>query len=155
VKERTVIVCGGRDGQPAGIVSRALGAYDQKRGRIAHLVVGSVTVGHTPQGRPILSTDAEAFGWAIQQERVTSVVPAQWSLYGRPAGPKRNRRMPLLFPQVKAVLAFPGGRGTYDMVSVGLALGIPVWVLNIGETRIWWSRARSPGWTKKGIYVGE
>ena len=41
--------------------------------------------------------------------------PAQWDLHGRSAGPRRNQRM-LDEGQPDLVLAFPGGRGTADLV---------------------------------------
>lgn len=43
--------------------------------------------------------------------------PADWDRHGRSAGPIRNREMFKDF-QPDIVVAFPGGRGTADMVSV-------------------------------------
>lgn len=52
-------------------------------------------------------------------------VSAEWRRYGRAAGPIRNRRM-LLFAQPHFVVAFPGGKGTADLVTRAQAAGIPV-----------------------------
>jgi hypothetical protein len=137
--ERSILVCGGRDGQPPGTVFKALDAYDLRHS-ITHLVTGSLRTTRA-QGRLYISTDAEAFAWALERELPASVVPAQWSLYGRSAGPRRNRRMLELFP-IRGVLAFPGGRGTYDMVEASILMGIPVRKFNMTEDRMWWSRYR-------------
>lgn len=52
-------------------------------------------------------------------------VPALWDLHGKAAGPIRNQRMVDDF-KPDLVVAFPGGRGTADMVSRAKAAGIPV-----------------------------
>ena len=50
--------------------------------------------------------------------------PAQWSKYGKAAGPRRNQTMLGMKPDL--VVAFPGGSGTADMVRRAEAAGIPV-----------------------------
>lgn len=40
-------------------------------------------------------------------------------------GPKRNRKMLELKPD--GVVAFPGGRGTMDMIRAATEAGVPVW----------------------------
>lgn len=52
-------------------------------------------------------------------------VPADWRTHGKAAGPIRNQRMIDDF-KPDLVLAFPGGRGTADMVSRARAAGIEV-----------------------------
>lgn len=52
--------------------------------------------------------------------------PADWARYGRRAGPIRNAQM-LADGEPDAVLAFPGGRGTADMVRRAKRAGVPVW----------------------------
>lgn len=51
--------------------------------------------------------------------------PAQWSLHGRSAGPRRNQRM-LDEGRPDLVLAFPGARGTADLVRRAQAAGVLV-----------------------------
>ncbi len=50
---------------------------------------------------------------------------ADWTLHGKAAGPLRNARM-LAEGKPDLVIAFPGGRGTADMVRKAEAAGVPV-----------------------------
>ncbi|HET9109072.1 MAG TPA: DUF2493 domain-containing protein [Steroidobacteraceae bacterium] len=52
-------------------------------------------------------------------------VPADWKTYGKAAGPIRNQRMIDDF-KPDLVLAFPGGRGTADIVARAEKAQIPV-----------------------------
>lgn len=54
-----------------------------------------------------------------------AAVPALWEIYSNPAGSKRNSAMLLLKPDY--CVAFPGGKGTADMVKKCECAGIPVW----------------------------
>jgi hypothetical protein len=49
---------------------------------------------------------------------------AQWRELGRGAGPVRNARMLAWCPDL--LIAFPGGKGTADMVRQARAAGVPV-----------------------------
>lgn len=118
-----VIVCGSRYGQDEGLVYRALSEFDAKF-HIAHVVSGTFDLDKDDGGS---STDVEAFRWALNHHRVGSIVPADWDRYGRAAGPKRNRKMSVFFPNIEHVLALPGRRGTHDMMTVGLEMGARVW----------------------------
>lgn len=51
--------------------------------------------------------------------------PADWEKHGRAAGPIRNARM-LKEGKPDLVVAFPGGRGTADMVKQARAAGVRV-----------------------------
>jgi YspA, cpYpsA-related SLOG family len=57
------------------------------------------------------------------------VYPAEWSKYGRGAGPERNKRM-IKENKVDLVLAFhhnlKDSKGTKDMVTKALELGVPI-----------------------------
>lgn len=50
--------------------------------------------------------------------------PADWERNGRAAGPIRNRQM--LDGKPDLVIAFPGGKGTADMVAEAKRRGIAV-----------------------------
>jgi hypothetical protein len=50
---------------------------------------------------------------------------ADWALHGKAAGPLRNARM-LAEGKPDLVIAFPGGRGTADLVRKAEAAGVPV-----------------------------
>ena len=51
--------------------------------------------------------------------------PAEWKKHGKAAGPIRNRKM-LQDGKPDLVLAFPGGRGTANMVELATDAGIRV-----------------------------
>jgi len=69
--------------------------------------------------------DTLAGTWARDRGIPVISVPADWQRYGRQAGPIRNR---LMLEQCKPdlVVAFKGGRGTKDMVTISRAAGIEV-----------------------------
>lgn len=126
-----IIACGSRDGQGMQVVERALNQFDREILRIDHAIVGSYR-----------GTDRAIFDWALKVERVATVVSAKWLTGGnkRAEGPIRNERMPRLFPNVKAVLAFPGGDGTESMVGIAKRLHIPVWRCIVHGTKWEWAR---------------
>ena len=51
--------------------------------------------------------------------------PADWKKHGRAAGPIRNKQM-LTEGKPDVVVAFPGGRGTANMVQQAQKAGVPV-----------------------------
>ena len=69
-----------------------------------------------------ISADVCALAFGIDVE----VYPADWAKHGKAAGPIRNAQM-LREGRPDAVLAFPGGRGTADMVRRAKRAGVPVW----------------------------
>lgn len=70
--------------------------------------------------------DSRAGAWFESRGIHTAVVKALWDFYDKPAGRKRNVAMLLLRPDY--CVAFPGGRGTADMVRRFKALDAgPVW----------------------------
>jgi len=71
--------------------------------------------------------DSLAARWAIHRGVSVFPFPADWELHGRQAGPIRNGEM--LDMGAKAVVAFPGGHGTADMVRQAKFRAIPVWDL--------------------------
>ncbi|GGD30599.1 hypothetical protein GCM10011335_37050 [Aureimonas glaciei] len=69
--------------------------------------------------------DTLAWDWGWDRNFHCERMFADWKKHGRAAGPIRNQRMidewkPTL------VIAFPGGRGTADMIRRAEAAGIPV-----------------------------
>lgn len=69
--------------------------------------------------------DALARRWAAARDIKCITVPALWAEHGRAAGPIRNQRMIDDF-HPDYVVAFPGGRGTADLMSRARASSIPV-----------------------------
>ena len=68
--------------------------------------------------------DSFADEWAAGKCETLTFLP-QWEQHGKSAGPKRNQEM-LDNGKPDLVVAFPGGRGTADMVRRAKAAGVPV-----------------------------
>jgi len=62
--------------------------------------------------------------WARLNAIPVDRYPANWSRWGNAAGPIRNEEMVKV---ADAVVAFPGGRGTADMVRRAIDHGLPVY----------------------------
>lgn len=60
--------------------------------------------------------DAMAAEWADRMAIPSIGVPADWATHGKAAGPIRNEDM-LIDHKPKRVIAFPGGKGTADMLQ--------------------------------------
>lgn len=101
-----VLVCGGRD---------YFGPVD---------CLGEIHIDVLIQGG-CKGADVRAAEWAKRNGIHVATVSALWDLYGLKAGPKRNEAMLFLRPEY--VVAFPGGKGTADMVRRAESLGVPVW----------------------------
>jgi YspA, cpYpsA-related SLOG family len=99
---RRVLVCGGRDYTEWDVVRDTLESL-----RIRALCHGAA------KGADTL---AAAYGKQCEGFFETFAYPADWTKDGRAAGPIRNQRMLDEF-QPDLVVAFPGGRGTADMVK--------------------------------------
>lgn len=102
-KALRIIVCGGRDYANSEHVWRVLGDLDDTEG-VAAVAHGGAS-----------GADSEAGEWAGRMMKSVHVFKANWKRDGRAAGPIRNQRMLDQF-NPDAVVAFPGGRGTADMV---------------------------------------
>lgn len=98
-----VLVCGGRDYANFNTVKIALDAIHAEHG-ISCIVTGCAG-----------GADKWARNWALGNQVDVHVFAARWSADGRKAGPMRNQRM-LSEAGPDLVVAFPGGRGTADMV---------------------------------------
>lgn len=127
---RPIIVCGSRDGASYGEVEYAM---DRARDWLDMPAFNFVVVGSRK------GVDVRAFDWAMHREIPAAIVPALWQTGGRGKGegPIRNRRMLALFPTV-AVLAFPGGSGTEDMVAAAKG----------GAFNVWRWLGRADGWRR-------
>ena len=69
--------------------------------------------------------DSLAGRWARENNVKEEVYPAKWNLYGRAAGPIRNRQM-LEESKPDLVVAFPGGSGTAHMIGIAVDNITPV-----------------------------
>jgi len=107
--EVRVLVCGGRDYADKAHVFREL----DKLGDIEMVIEGGAT-----------GADRLGNQWAhINGVHITTCA-ANWAKYGKRAGPMRNSEMLALNPDL--VLAFPGGRGTANMMQQARAAGVKV-----------------------------
>lgn len=109
-----VLVCGGRDFSDSEKVASVLGSLSPRPTLLIH---GGAS-----------GADELAQWWcdAISSPPVpTKVFKADWGRWGKSAGPKRNQLM-LESSAPDLVVAFPGGRGTADMVRRATLAKIPV-----------------------------
>lgn len=112
-----IIVCGGRDYANRKAVFDALDCLNLKRG-VEKLSQGGAS-----------GADALAAEWAKSRGVKCKTYAADWKTHGKAAGPRRNQAMLVacLSEGPIFVVAFPGGRGTEDMVSKAKAAGVKVW----------------------------
>jgi hypothetical protein len=122
----TVLVTGGRDYNHVTDVFRRLDAL-HRSDSIDFIVHGACCDKKT---KHLTGADRIAEIWSIINEIPYLGVPARWSWYGDRAGPIRNGHMPKLCEElgrpVRRVVAFPGGGGTYGMVTIAQSLGLPI-----------------------------
>ncbi len=108
-----VLVCGGRDFTDTAFAYRVLDRLHKERG-IDTIVEGDAR-----------GADRIAGYWA-RKNRITDLkFPADWKRDGNAAGPIRNQQM-LDEGKPDLVVAFPGGRGTADMVARARKAGVPI-----------------------------
>lgn len=108
-----VLVCGGRDYDDREAVDQTLDRLHAERG-IACIIAGAAR-----------GADTLAAAWATDRGIALLEFPADWKTQGRAAGPIRNQRM-LEEGAPSYVVAFPGGRGTADMVRRAEGAGLTV-----------------------------
>ena len=113
-----VLVCGGRDFCDLSMLVLELDMINMSADPITMLIHGDAA------GADRLSGD-----WAVARGVPVKAVPARWKEHGRAAGPIRNGEMLKLLPDL--VVAFPGGRGTENMISQAERAGVRV--LRVGQ----------------------
>lgn len=107
-----LIVCGGRDFDNRELVFSTLDHIHAQR-NIVLIIEGGAA-----------GADRLAREWAQSRGVPYQTEEANWVELGRAAGPKRNAKMLTLEPD--GVVAFPGGRGTDNMISQAEENGVPV-----------------------------
>lgn len=108
-----LIVCGGRD---YGDRDRVFATLDRVH---AARLIERIAHGGAP------GADLLASQWAHVRGVTAVRFPAEWHKHGNAAGPIRNAEMLRIF-KADGVVAFPGGRGTADMIARAKAAGLPV-----------------------------
>jgi hypothetical protein len=115
VKSMRVLVCGGRNYTDRDHIWNTLCELDIKYGPFTLIIHGCAT-----------GADNEAMIWAQAMPGVKHLpFEADWVRHGRAAGPLRNRRM-IYEGKPELAVAFPGGKGTADMVAQAERAGIKV-----------------------------
>ena len=109
-----VLVCGGRHYDNPAAVYAALGSICRVDGRITCVIHGGAS-----------GADNLADAWGVKNGITVESYLADWHVFGRAGGPLRNQRM-LDEGKPDIVLAFPGGRGTEDMVTRAKKAGVRV-----------------------------
>lgn len=117
-----VLVCGGRDFSSVDTwnwlernakdeIAHATGRYSPSLDALIH---GGAR-----------GTDEGASQWGHSEGIKVLAFLADWKKHGKAAGPIRNQKM-IDEGRPDVVIAFPGGRGTADMVRRAHGAGIPV-----------------------------
>lgn len=98
-----ILVCGGRDYNDKEFLFYALDRINPD------IVVHGGAKG----------ADSLAGEWCKTRNKEERVYHAKWNLHGKAAGPLRNREMlKEELDGLSGVVAFPGGKGTRDMVQI-------------------------------------
>lgn len=108
-----VLVCGGRDYSDTERICAVLDKLHREAG------IGVIIEGGAH------GADQRARNWAQSRGVNCSTYEADWESYGSFAGPRRNQVM-LDDGAPDLVIAFPGGRGTADMVKKARKAGVEV-----------------------------
>lgn len=107
------LICGGRD-YTNRVFLRAWLDQQHKLRPITLVIQGGAK-----------GADALAKEWARDRGIPCDEYKADWSRFGRGAGPERNGRM-LREGKPDAVIAFPGHAGTSHMVQLAIRAGVTV-----------------------------
>lgn len=108
------LICGGRDFADAGMFKSAMGDLIFLRRMPWRIIQGGAN-----------GADRMAREWAREHALELATELTEWEKHGRAAGPIRNQAM-LDRHQPGLVVAFPGGRGTADMVRRSRKAGVDV-----------------------------
>lgn len=107
---KRILVCGGRkyngDGQLWEVLAK-------------HVTHDDIVIEGGASG-----ADSLAHQFCVEHGIPVAVVPANWYFYEKSAGTLRNEWMLRLKPDL--VIAFPGGRGTANMIKLAKEAGVEV-----------------------------
>lgn len=103
-REMRVLICGGRDYRNRDQFFNTMDSLDQQY-RVSHVIHGCAR-----------GADHQAEVWGTLRNKEMLRFPADWNNLGRAAGMIRNKKM-LDEAKPQLVVAFPGGKGTANMVQ--------------------------------------
>lgn len=110
MSDLVVLVCGGREYDD----------FEKVRGVLDALMPACIVHGGSK------GADELADRWAKARGINVIPFPADWRTFKKAAGPIRNTAM-LEAAMPDLVVAFPGGKGTDDLVAKAIDADIPVW----------------------------
>jgi hypothetical protein len=110
-----ILVCGGRDFNDYKYLKQVLNRLQKQRGPFKKIIHGAAR-----------GADSLAAQYAAWYEIPVKAFPADWHKHGFAAGPIRNVQM-LLDGKPDLVIAFPGGKGTANMIKVAKAAEVEVY----------------------------
>lgn len=115
-----IIVCGGRDFLSKAVVFAGLDLVNEWIEPITHVIEG----GQRTKSRRMTVGGADFWGnrWADERGIRCTTVNADWPRWGGQAGHIRNAAMLRLKPA--AVVGFPGGPGTANMLDLARRDGV-------------------------------
>jgi len=119
-QHKKILVCGGRSFTNVELIGQTLDKL------MDSYVIECVIEGDAPGADRIAGT------WARTHSIPNYKFPADWKKHGKAAGPKRNTQM-ILNAQPDLVVAFPGSKGTADMISKAKSAGIEVLQISDGQ----------------------
>lgn len=109
-----ILVCGGRDFTDSYKLIEELNKLE-----ITTIIAGEAR-----------GADLMAKSYALSKGIAYEGYPADWNKYGNSAGPIRNKQM-LDEGKPTLVVAFPGGKGTKNMINQATNYGVEVKVIEI------------------------
>lgn len=109
-----ILVCGGRDFLDKELLDRTLDEISMQAECRVCIIHGDSR-----------GADKLAGQWADVRGVPVMVFPANWQKFGRSGGPIRNEWM-LKWGEPDLVVAFPGGRGTANMVKLAVEAAVAV-----------------------------
>jgi len=124
-----IIVCGGRGYTNRTLVHDVLNSIKDS----PPMNTIRIATGECPTG-----ADSLAKEWATCSHYKQSYTgfPANWKKHGPAAGPIRNSQMLEEF-KPNLVVAFPGGKGTEDMITKARAAGVTVLLVGKSYPLLW------------------
>lgn len=139
-----LIVCGSRTYSDRNFLFRSLDALNERLDRnIIHVVTGGAS-----------GADTIAHDWATYNGITAPVFPADWTTYGKSAGPRRNQQMmdwllahnsvDTVTSRVVAFVDKPlkSSKGTAGMCRIAHTSGVPYAVLSSVTGELLWVHPR-------------
>lgn len=117
-----ILICGGRDFTDKNLFWKAMDKFSEEFDFDNNQPI-TIISGEARGADTLAKEYAEECGWDYEG------YPANWKLHGKGAGPIRNQQM-LDEGKPDLVIAFPGGKGTFDMKSRAVRQRYTVRIVN-------------------------